>query len=518
MRCIGQSALRTVSSTAAGGRACSKLASISMVAMICALVVAGCSASGPTKITSNFVPQPHLIDAAGTRSLQSQNASNKAVVTPLPRGDEALDVWLSAIASAEKTIAIKTFIYRPDAVGKVVAAHLFEAADRGVRVRVIVDDLFHFWKGHDLAFLDDHPGVSVRIFNPLDRNIPPPFNFLLEYDRVNPRMHNKALIADGRVAILGGRNVGAEYFRKSRLEYFSDFEVLVQGKAVEPLQHSFDAFWEDEYARDYRTIKPLRSGQSASLRREAKPGLTRPQPLEAVVERFASFSADVTTFADTPRKLKAPASSREYVAAAGVFGVLSNAQESVLITSPYFIPERYGTSLLSELAQRGVRVRVLTNSLGSTNHPSVHAGYVRYRKELLKAGVEIHEYRHDAAHEVIETGTRYAPATTLHSKVILIDGKTTIVGSMNFDPRSVRTNSELMVRLDSKPLNRWLQSWFEHTMKKAAYSLQLSQQGNVTWIFRGGDMPTSRESEPNHALTPAIMALIFGMLPMDSAL
>ena len=397
------------------------------------------------------------------------------------------------IDGEERSIDLKTFIFRPDNIGKRVGRHLIDAADRGVRVRMLVDDLFHFFKKNDIGFLDDHPNIEVRVFNPLDRRIIPPVSFLLEYDRVNPRMHNKALVVDGETAIVGGRNIAAEYFRRNRDAYFSDLELLIRGPAVQDIASSFVVYWTDEFSLGYSEV--VRRARSSKNR----PAFETPGEVEGELvsrglqDAFApvaftgrtppEFPALGRLSYDPPAKLRAGGESGPYPVEESVFSALEAAEESVLIVTPYFIPDAEMVGLLTGLVARGVRVRVLTNSLGSTNHPSAHAGYLRQRATLLKAGVEILEYRANVVHPFDDGEKRRMPTTTLHAKMVLIDESHAILGSLNFDPRSIKVNAELMFHAESPELGQWLARHYDRAAADHAYRVTLGDDGAATWEY-----------------------------------
>ncbi len=502
---FGLSVNRTASRLFAGAVACALLAS--------------CGVVNEFGKTSKHVGGVSRENSDNTALPPVPTKPRASAVTPLPDGDMALDVWLAAIDAAEATIDIKTFIYRPDPVGRLISGRLIAAADRGVRVRVLVDDLFHFWKGHDLEFLDSHSGITVKIFNPLDRNLPPPFNYLLDYRRVNARMHGKAIVVDRHMAIVGGRNVGSEYFRRNEDEYFSDFDVFLKGEAVLAIRDSFDLFWSDPYAHAYRDIAPAQSPGQDGLGSEVLPDpAVKPLLLDDLLERYGTFRVDATVYTDTPAKLRGEKLAGASLAGEGAVSALSKAQRSVLIATPYFIPGYEVSEVLIGLVRKGVRVRVLTNSLGSTNHPSVHAGYLKHRNRLLGAGVEIFEYRPGIVRRYLANGNQHAPVTTLHSKIILIDGTKTITGSMNFDARSLFKNSELLIELEGAALHRNIEEWLNDTLLKSSYALKLSEGGDVIWETWEDNDRTQRTTEPNRRLGYATVLVLFALTGLDSAL
>ena len=452
-------------------------------------------------------------------SSQKHSRPNVSEVVPLPDGDAALDIWLAAIDSADETIDIQTFIFRPDPTGRLIAQRLVEAANRGVVVRILVDDLFHYWKGHNLGFLANQKGITVKVFNPLDRAVPPPFDYLLEYDLVDARMHGKALIIDGDTAIIGGRNVGAEYFRQDENDYFLDFEVFLRGAASVEILAAFNLFWNDTLARDYVDFAPG-SGRARRIAfGEVAPQLSEAQQgLETLLSRHNVFRTDALLYIDSPDKLRSKQMPGSSISRDGALSALTEARESVLIVTPYFLPGEKVTDTLIGLAQSGVRLRVVTNSIGSTNHPSVHAGYLKHRKRLLRAGAEIFEFRPGIVFRRQTEERSFAPLTTLHSKIMLVDGEITITGSMNLDARSLDKNSELLVELISPSLHQSIDSWAEKTLLRSSYRLALAADDTITWEIEGPKGPVVRSTEPSHDLGSSTVLLFFALTGLDTVL
>ena len=207
-----------------------------------------------------------------------------------------------------------------------------------------------------------------------------------------------------------------------------------------------------------------------------------------------------------------------YVVANSVLQSIANANSSVLIVTPYFIPEKYGAELLETLVRRGVDVQIFTNSLGSTNHPSAHAGYLRYRSRLLKAGVKFYELRENLVAPFHDGQTRRFPKVTMHTKLTLIDDRYAVVGSLNLDPRSIRTNSELALLLDSPKLAKWLKTRVERTVQRSAYELRLNSDLKIDWNYEGSEKQSVRKSEPTGGFFNAAVSALFGILPLDSQL
>ena len=489
--------------------------------LVIAFGVSGCASDGSKKLSvSNLLVEPEIREAPRDTS---KNVKENTVV-PLADGPTALAAWRTSIQGAKRSIELKTFILRPDDTGMMIAGDLIQAADRGVRVRLLVDDLFHHFKGNDVGFLNAHENIELKIFNPLNRMLPGPISFLASYDRVNPRMHSKALIVDGKTAIVGGRNIASEYFRRNRKAYFLDFELLVTGKSVPELSHAFEEYWSDRYAIHYGKLPDAKSSRLP----DGKPPETREvvsrRATDLSVQNFARASRPPVFVAtgyvvfDPVSKMRAHPVVRDYVVGQRVFGAVAKARKSVLIVTPYFIPEKYLAELLLLLSRKGIKVEVLTNSLASTNHPSTHAGYLRSRARLLRGGVKIYEYRSHVRHQYSNGAETLSPKTTLHGKVILIDGETTIVGSLNLDPRSVRTNSELVFVAKSSELASWVRRRLEKLIKEQAYSLSLDANGRTTWQYETPVGQAVRKSEPAGQLSHGLVSAIFALLPLDSAL
>ena len=302
-------------------------------------------------------------------------------------------------------------------------------------------------------------------------------------------------------------------------ELAADLQRFLKGEAVHAIRESFDAFWNDPYARAYREVAPGPAPIRGAPGTKHTPEPTvETLPLEVLLERYGAFRADATVYTDTPAKLRGEGKAGASLASEGALSALSKARESVLIVTPYFIPGDEVSAVLIGLVQNGVRVRVLTNSLGSTNHPSVHAGYLKHRKRLLDAGVEIFEYRPGVVRHYRANGHRHAPVTTLHSKLILIDGTTTITGSMNFDARSLHKNSELLVELKDAALHQRIEEWLISTLLQSSYALKLSNDGGIVWETWEKNDQITRSTEPNRRFGYATVSLLFALTGLDSAL
>ncbi len=344
-------------------------------------------------------------------------------VYPLTSGPEAFATWLDLIGSASERIDIMTFILRADGSGRAVAGALVAAADRGVKVRILVDDAFMAMRDDRLGGLTRHPNIDLRAFNPFSRAAPSMLGYVLDRARLNRRMHNKVLIVDGRVAILGGRNVGDEYFGQDRAQHFADFDLLIRGAAVRDMTAGFAAYWNDRRAVPYDRLRPRLSAEGVGDV-IADPEVSGQLP-ESAARRIAAgrardFPARIVHIIDDPEEMAAPPreGQRAQHVANAYLSEIAAARREVLIVTPYFVPQQDGVALLSALVHRGVSVTVITNSLAATNHKIAHGSYARYRDKLAAQGVVFHETRPEAGPWLDPDGASPNARTTMHANLV----------------------------------------------------------------------------------------------------
>lgn len=457
-------------------------------------------------------------------SVQAIASRDSSLVTPLLNGDQAFLAWLETLNSAHKTIDVQTFIYSDDEVGRTVGDVLVRAADRGVVVRLLIDDFFHYIQGSDLSQLDAHERIEVRVFNPFNRKLPPPINYLTEYRTVDGRMHNKATIVDSRKSIVGGRNVADEYFRRDQNQYFSDFDVLLQGDIVRGVQSSFDAFWDDKRSVAYSrviTAESARRRRSNSDKVQAdKINAVHVAPLGRKLKQsiqgsvsLPKFKASGTVRFDSPQKLDRVATSVAQMATDSLLQSIAGSQESVVIVTPYFVPDEVHSAMLAELANQGISVTIFTNSLGATNHASVHPGYMRHRKKLLAAGVQIFEHREDVRIAFENSEGRHQSRVMIHSKMTLVDGRYLLAGSLNFDPRSIHKNTETLVMLDSPELVELLDLKLQMKIRDHSYQVSISEDDELIWSSANEYDEILTNSEPVGSLINSTVSLLFSLVP-----
>jgi putative cardiolipin synthase len=445
-------------------------------------------------------------------------------------------------AAAERSLDVQYYLWHSDFTGKLLAAELLRAAERGVKVRVLIDDLDARAK-HDLfAIADLHPNVEVRIFNPFyDRYgvIGQWSEFVLRGTRLNRRMHNKAWVADNRVAIVGGRNIGDEYFGASEQSNFSDTDVVLVGPVVEQVSREFDVYWNSPDAVpvsrfEARKPKPEQLQQlsqaAAQFSHEAGEtpyiaALRDPAQRAELLRRAPPLVrvSSIRVLADDPGKIGAEEAEGLHpsLVLASLMQVVGQASSEVLVVSPYFVPGRQGAANLIRSAQRGVRVAVLTNSLAATDIVAVHVGYARYRRELLRGGVELYEMKRRAGDAAADdhislTGSSRA---SLHTKAMIVDRRWAFVGSMNLDPRSANLNTEMGVLVDSEALAEQLREQFErNTAPELSYRVELDPKRGLVWHDRVDGRERAVEDEPDASVGRRVGATLLRALPMESQL
>jgi cardiolipin synthase C len=363
---------------------------------------------------------------------------------------------------ATQTIDVQYYIYEDDLSGLLLTQKLLDAADRGVRVRVLLDD--NNLRGSDagLKLLASHPNISIRVFNPYRTRVRwlRPIELLADFRRLHRRMHNKIFAVDGITGIFGGRNIGDNYFDASKGSNFSDFDVFVAGKLIIEATASFEEYWVHRLAlpADRLTPKAISSADFEAGRRYLRERLAAVPEIDQRYDRareqlvdFIHAPEQALTWAraefvvDPPDKL-VPGHDGGSPVLDRLGELWGGATGEVLIESAYFVPTQEGARFMMQRAQAGVRTRLLTNSLAANDVLPVHAGYAKYRRRLLKAGVEIHEFQRRAAHTAGSQRLSSASSdASLHAKVLVFDRTVTWVGSFNLDPRSAELNTELAI-------------------------------------------------------------------------
>ncbi len=380
----------------------------------------------------------------------------------LPNEEDAFLMRIAMIDAAQSSVDLQYYSINKDKTGKLLLESLIKAADRGVRVRVLVDDLNLDGADRTLLVLNGHPKVEIRVFNPFATQDQSIFSRLgemtTELNHLMRRMHNKAFIADNAVAIIGGRNLGDEYFGMADAFTFRDLDVFTVGPLAGDISRSFDRYWNSERAYPISVLNPpsLKKEELHNLRadletfwdEEKRMGELRrliPLPAQIASGNVALIWAKAELAADAPEKIDRPEEKSGSAPGRRIVSLSTRANSELLLVSPYFVPREAGMEWIADLRKRGVAVRILTNSLASTDVVSVHAHYRGYREALLAQGVELHELKPVGR---LRASGKTRPVT-LHSKVYVIDRRDIVIGSFNMDPRSQQLNTELAATIQS---------------------------------------------------------------------
>ena len=432
---------------------------------------------------------------------------------------------------AGRSLDLQYYFWKADLTGRLLCLELIAAADRGVRVRFLLDDINSFGFDRTYIALDSHPNIEVRLFNP-SRSRSDAFRrgieLIVKYFTATRRMHNKCWIADGRIAIVGGRNIGDEYFDASEAANFQDIDVMAVGKAVAQAEAVFDDYWNSEAALPIRILHKLRNPRLSKLveRLQTHCGTGRARKFlylaQGHTEQIPAFTApdqfhwsrEASVIADPPEK--ASGLGKEHWLGEQINAMLKSAVKSLRIISPYFIPGEAGAKTLIGLAAQGVDVRVLTNSLAATDVIAVHGAYARYRKILIRHDVSIHELKPEPGrHRASLFGSKTA---SLHTKAFLVDGELGFVGSFNLDPRSRSINTEMGLLFRCPSLARQLQRIFANQSSlEASYRVE-EKAGKLRWTDEKDGTVQHYQSEPEAPLRRILPAKLIAWLPIESQL
>ena len=444
-------------------------------------------------------------------------------------GRVAFTTRLGMIDRAEKTLDLQVYIWEADETGRILAERLVRAADRGVRVRLLVDDMGKGPSDQAIASIDVHPNIEIRIFNPFANRGAVTFDFVTDLNRVNHRMHNKVVIADNSFAIVGGRNVGDHYFSVNPHTNFRDLDIAAVGPVVRDISGVFDHFWQGEWSipisvlvdRTY-TEEDMRAGV-AKLRHLIAEG-SYPYVIDDDLDRLAKHFATIKERVvwargqmvwDDPQAAKETGQTEEIIMA--LRRKLPTVEKTFMIESAYFVVGDGGVETLTKMVDRGVEVRVLTNSLVSNDVLAAHAGHANYRKQLLEAGIEVYELRPDSG--VIKrewTGEAFAG---LHTKALAFDNESVFIGSFNLDPRSAAINTEAGLYVESPELAARLQAYMDEGVEPGnSYRLKLDDDGDLVWITEEDGVEVRYDKDPLSTFGQRFTAGFIGILPVEGQL
>ncbi len=493
-------------------------------ALVLAGLLTGCGTlpEGIQRTPSQSIA-PSVKTALGQIAKASTPSPEQSGVRLLPLGLYSLDTRLQLALRAQATLDVQYYQLENDSTGRLLMRHLRDAARRGVRVRLLVDDLYTTHSDGLLRALSAHPNIEVRLYNPFccARGAGVAGRYaasLFDFGRLNHRMHNKLFIADGAAAVIGGRNIADEYFLRNADDNFIDLDAFVVGQVVEPLAALFDRYW--NLGPTYPVQAVARTGLSAAEQRDYFDRLTGPRhtapppplpnndilgygPVRDDLEfgRLGLIWGEAYAFADYPDKPFEGETDGELLETSvtyNVFEAIRSARSEVLASSPYFVPGPRGMALLKSLRDRDVKVSVLTNSLGATDEPVVHLGYSRYRVAMLGMGIELYELSNSRVKRNARMFHFGESLGRLHAKLVVIDRRLSFIGSMNLDPRSASINTELGTVIDSPQLARELKRVIDLDRLQSSYRVRMSADGGrLEWLGLDDDGEMVLTSEPD---------------------
>jgi len=427
--------------------------------------------------------------------------------------------------AAERSLDVQYYIWHNDVSGKLLFQALLDAAKRGVTVRLLLDDNNTAGLDPTLAALDAHPNIEVRLFNPFTVRNPHWIGYLTDFRRLNHRMHNKSFTADNQVSIVGGRNVGDEYFaaKKSGV-VFADLDVMAFGPVVGEVSNQFDQYWSSASACP---LARLVRGATATEVAESEERLGRTRREGEAAEYVTAIQtlpfvsqmmdhslplewAPVCTISDDPAKALDRA-ARKSLLIEKMKRIFGEPKSRIDVVSPYFVPGSIGTDMFRRWSANGVKVRILTNALEATDVGAVHAGYAKRRKTLLSAGVSLYELRRASGIPRPASGPFGSSSSSLHAKTFAVDSARVFVGSFNFDPRSERLNTEMGFVIDSPALAQQIGHGFDTTIPLNAYQVHAAANGTLYWTNGGERYGT----EPGTTVWRRASVRIASQLPIE---
>jgi putative cardiolipin synthase len=468
-----------------------------------------------------------MADVLPSESASSAQDTVKSVSGPsglliVAENRDAFALRVLAAREAVSTLDLMYYIWRDDHCGRLLMREVLAAADRGVRVRLLIDDINPQASDAKYLLVDDHPNIELKLFNPSGmrrRGLARALELVVRVHAMTRRMHCKAWIADGKLAIAGGRNIGDEYFDAAETN-FRDIDLLMTGHVVEQASAVFEAYWNYTGSWPISLLNPAKPQKRKAKRKPSKLETDEALgPSRSIADYLTSNGPmheveRARLIADPPEK--AAGQRRGNWMMNEVRPVIQGSRERLRIVSPYFVPGRVGVGILSELVERGVDAAVVTNSLAATDVAAVHGGYANYRRKLLRRGVRLFEFQRSA--ETPQISVFGSKGASLHTKAFIVDGSHGFVGSLNFDPRSASLNTEMGVLFENEGLASELQGLFEHDMSPSTSYRVWLERGRLLWEGIDSGRIRRFSSEPKASLRRRLVAFIVRWLPMESQL
>lgn len=490
-----------------------------------------------TVSTDLAIPNTDSLDLVAAISQQSEIHPDLSGYHPIVTGANAFASRSILTGMATRNIDAQYYIWHDDQAGQLMLKDLWDAAERGVIVRLLLDDFNNNAKfdQHLLRFAS-HPNIAVRIINPLMHRKFQTLNFVTGLPRINRRMHNKSMIFDKQITIIGGRNIGDEYLSNDKSSQFADLDVLLIGKVVADIDNSFASYWSAPISFDIQTLATLDKGETTDfvqgldkLKADEKSSSSGSLSVYKAAIEDSSIDTDLINkrvpfrwtdmqfLSDDVGKLTktVPADTN---LVHQLRTLLGSPSKKLTIISSYFVPTKDGVNTLVSLAESGIEIKILTNSFDATDVTAVHSGYSQWRPSLLRAGVKIYELKSTASEEKRENKlwkARSQSSTSLHAKAFAVDDYQVFIGSYNVDPRSANINTEMGVIINDDELATQLHEALSDDLLNQAYEVKLLENGNLQWHTMEDDKKVIYDSEPRVDISDHVWLTIMSWLPID---
>ena len=440
----------------------------------------------------------------------------------------ALESRLSIIRAAKHSIFLQTFIFKPDDFGKLILKELINAAKKGVQVKILIDDLWSTLTDQTLKLISAHPNIEVKLFNRVPKGVFRPLILMLRFSKYSRRMHNKSLVVDNQLAIIGGRNMASEYFESNTGTVFNDLEVLIEGAIIHEINTAFNHYWKSDLST------PINNSSIKYLKDKKQILKNFLSARKSVEDQIITEESDSNKQADThqgrakvifdyPEKIKSYANQETTLLSQGFIPYFEQAKEEIIIVSPYFLPGKIGLEGLAQKVKEGIKVKVITNSLESNNHLLVHAHYSKYRKQIIQAGIELFEFNANPdlirpmyselkLNELRSNSKIKNGSLVMHSKCLLFDRSHFFIGSLNMDPRSWIENTEMGVIIEDSGVGKQMSSWFSHGLIEKTYKVTLDYRRKLIWEDAFG---RKHVREPGDGLIKRLKVKLLRLLPVE---
>ena len=508
-----------------------------LVACFCCLFALSSCSSLPdntTKQVSHAIQDTNSTFLGRAISEGRQQHPGQSSLLLLSNGLDAFVGRVLLAELAERSIDVQYYTFHQDTVGRLLIDSLVNAAERGVRVRILIDDMYGK-EGDDVwTALASHPRIEVRLFNPFIRGASKSLQFLTRLSDVNYRMHNKSFIVDNQATIVGGRNIGDEYFGATPDLAFADLDLMALGPVAPEVSKAFDQYWNSSYAYPatllsgvaepgalaelQKSLDILLEDEQAQKYIDALKNSTWAESLRSGNVRFQWARARVIH--DSPEKKERKENWKEELLISQLWPYLEETSDEMIIVSPYFVPGEQGADALCDLSRKGVKVVILTNSLASNDVFAVHAGYAQYREQLLEAGVTLYELDEAIKQDVLRR-LSWLPGlskSSLHAKTMVLDRKAMFVGSMNLDLRSLHTNNEIGILFFNDEIAVKSAQEFLRDIDSAAFKVELDESGSLFWKTKKNGEVVIYNDEPYVGFWTKILVWFTSLLPIESFL